>query len=89
MKKIKALCYTKGHFGKNIREILDTDNKNLYSMGRYPTKIVKEDLPEYYIEFSSRTIWYMTGDLKPAGVVDIESNATKWNQVGRDDSGWI
>ncbi len=85
MKKIKALCYTKGHFGKNIREILDTDNKNLYSMGRYPTKIVKEDLPEYYIEFSSRTIWYMTGYLKTAGVVDIEYKATKINHLFKDD----
>ncbi len=85
MKKIKALCYTKGHFGKNIREILNTDNKNLYSMGRYPTKIVKEDLPEYYIEFSSRTIWYMTGYLKTAGVVDIEYEATKINHLFKDD----
>lgn len=85
MKKTKALCYTKGHFGKRIREILDTDNKNLYSMGRYPTKIIKEDLPEFYIEFSSRTIWYMTGYLKTLGVVDIEYKEAKNNHLFKDD----
>lgn len=85
MKRIKALCYTKGHFGKGIREIVDTDNECLYSMGRYPTKIKKEDLPEDYIEFRSRVIWYMTGYLKTSGVVDIDYKAMKINHLFKDD----
>ena len=42
MKRINATCYTKGKFGKRLRETLDTDNEYLYSQGRYPTKIKKE-----------------------------------------------
>lgn len=59
-KRIKVICYTKGHFGKGFREIVDTDNEYLYFMGTYPTKLKKRDLPEDYIEFKSRVIWYMT-----------------------------
>lgn len=85
MKNIKALCYTKGHFGKRFREIVDTDNEYLYSMGHYPTKIKREELPEDYIEFRSRVIWYMTGYLKTSGVVDIGYKATKINHLFKDD----
>jgi len=84
-KRIKAICYTKGHFGKGFREIVDTDNEYLYSMGTYPTKLKKEDLPEDYIEFKSRVIWYMTGYLKTAGVVDIGYQARKINHLFKDD----
>lgn len=85
MKRIKALCYTKGHYGKGFREIIDTNNENLYSMGRYPTKIKVEDLPEDYIKFQSRVIWYMTGYLKASGVVDIDYKAMKINHLFKDD----
>lgn len=85
MKRIKALCYTKGHFGKGFREIVDTTNEYLYSMGRYPTKLKKEDLPEDFIEFQSRVIWYMTGYLKTSGVVDIGYKAMKVNHLFKDD----
>lgn len=44
MKRIKALYYTKGRFGKRAIEIVDADSENLYSMGQHPTKIKKEDL---------------------------------------------
>ena len=84
-KRIKAICYTKGHFGKGFREIVDTDNEYLYSMGTYPTKLKKEDLPEDYIEFKSRVIWYMTGYLKTTGVVDIGYQARKINHLFKDD----
>lgn len=46
MKKINATVYTKGKFGKGFRKTLDTENEFLYSQGRYPTKIKKED--DYY-----------------------------------------
>lgn len=48
--RINSFIYTYGKFGKGFREILDTENKFLYSHGRYPTKIVAEDLPEDYIK---------------------------------------
>ena len=58
-KRLKSYLYTKGKFGKRFREVLDTNNEYLYSHGRYPTKIRKEDLTEDYIEFRSRVIWYI------------------------------
>ncbi len=85
MKKIKAFYYTKGHYGKRFRETVDTDNEYLYSRGRYPTKIKKEDLPEDYIEFRSRAIWYMIGYLKTSGVVDIAYKPLKINHLFKDD----
>ena len=48
--RINSFIYTYGKFGKGLRETLDTENKFLYSHGRYPTKIVAEDLPEDYIK---------------------------------------
>lgn len=85
MKKINANVYTKGKFGKRPRKIIDTDNEYLYSNGRYPTKIKKEDLPEDYIEFKSRVIWYMTGYLKTSNVIDVKYMATKLNHLFKDD----
>lgn len=49
-KRINSLIYTFGKFGKGWREILDTDNPNLYSHGRYPTKITADDLPKDYLK---------------------------------------
>lgn len=85
MSRINAKFYTKGKFGKGFRETIDTDNEHLYSRGHYPTKIRKEDLPEDYIEFNSRAIWYMTGYLKTSGVIDIDYKATKVNHLFKDD----
>lgn len=85
MSRINANFYTKGKFGKRIREIVDTDNEFLYSKGQYPTKIKKEDLPEDYIEFRSRAIWYMTGYIKTSGIVDINYRALKINHLFKDD----
>lgn len=85
MKKIKALYYTKGRFGKRAREIVDADNENLYSMGQYPTQIKKEDLPKDYIEFKSRVIWYMTGYLKTSDVKDVYYIYVKQNHLFKDD----
>lgn len=57
MKKINAYFYTQGKFGKHFRETVDTNNEYLYSRGRYPTKIKKEDLPEDYIrQFGDKEI---------------------------------
>ena len=46
MKKINSNWYTRGKYGREWREIIDTENEKLYSMGQYPTKIKKEDLPK-------------------------------------------
>lgn len=83
--KIKSNFYTKGKFGKRFRETLDTHNQYLYSRGHYPTKIKKEDLPEDYIEFKSRVIWYMTGYLKTSGIVDINYRPMEMNHLFKDD----
>ena len=57
MKKINAYFYTRGKFGKDFRETVDTNNEYLYSRGHYPTKIKKEDLPEDYIrQFGDKEI---------------------------------
>lgn len=85
MKKINSYFYTKGKFGKRLRETLDTENEYLYAQGRYPTKIKKEDLSEDYIEFKSRSIWYMTGYLKTSGIIDIDYKAIKINHLFKDD----
>lgn len=85
MKKIDAYFYTEGKLGKRFRETLARDNEYLYSLGKYPTKIKKEDLPEYYIKFRSRVIWYMTGYLKTLGVVDIDYEALNINHLFKDD----
>lgn len=85
MSKIYANVYTKGRFGKEFREIIDTNNEYLYSNGRYPTKIKKKDLPEDYIEFCSRVIWYMTGYIKTSGIVEIDYKATQINHLFKDD----
>lgn len=85
VKRITAEFYTRGKFGKRLRETLDTGNPFLYSKGRYPTKITSEDLPEDYIEIHSRSIWYMTGYLKTSGIVDIGYTWIKENHLFKDD----
>ena len=83
--RINSYIYTYGKFGKGFREILDTENKFLYSHGRYPTKIVAEDLPEDYIKIHGRTLWYMTGFLKTSEIVDIQYKMAKLNHLFKDD----
>ncbi len=84
-KRITSYVYTRGKFGKRLRETLDTENPFLYSHGRYPTKITAEDLSEDYIEFRSRVIWYMTGYLKTSGIVDMEYRPLRINHMFKDD----
>ena len=85
MKKINAYFYTKGKFGKRINKTVDIDNEYLYSLGHYPTKIKKEDLPEYYIKYISRVNLYLTGYLKTSGVVDMDYQALHINHLFKDD----
>lgn len=84
-KRINSFIYTKGKFGKGWRETCDTDNKFLYSHGRYPTKITAEDLPGDYLSIHSRAIWYMQGYLKMSGIVDMKYRWTKVNHLFKDD----
>lgn len=84
-KRITAEIYTKGKFGKRIRETLDTENPYLYSCGRYKTKITENDLPEDYIPIHSRSIWYMHGFLKTSGIVDMDYTYCKENHLFKDD----
>lgn len=85
MKKLKSNIYTKGKFNKLFIETTDTNNEFLYSYGKYPTKIRKEDLTDDYVEFRSRVTWYMIGYIKTSGVVDIKYKATKMNHLFKDD----
>ncbi|MCD8253479.1 MAG: hypothetical protein LUD40_16480 [Phocaeicola dorei] len=84
-KKINALFYTKGKFGSRLRETLDTTSGTLYSKGKYKTKIKVEELPSNYIEFFSRSIWYMTGYLKTSDIKDVKYRALKINHLFKDD----
>lgn len=84
-KRFNSPIYTKGKFGKLYRETINTDNECLYSHGIYPTKIKKEDLPEYYIEICSRTFWYLTAYLKTTGIIDIKYEMCKVNHMFKDD----
>ena len=84
-KRFNSVLYTKGKFGKRLRETLDTDNELLYSHGRYATKIREEDLPEDYAKIHSRAIWYMTGYLKTSGVRDVRFRAINNNHLFKDD----
>ena len=88
-KKITAPVYTKGKYGREFRVTADTDNPFLYSMGRYPTKITKEDLPDDYIEIHSRVIWYMTGYLRTSGIVDLLYRPLRMNHMFKDDCLYI
>ncbi len=85
MKRIHAFFYTKGRFGRRIRETLDTDTEFLYSLGHYPTKIQESDLPEYYCRIHSRAIWYMEGFVRTAGVKYIEYSFVDENHLFKDD----
>ena len=59
---------------------------NIYMLGgHYPKKIKKEDLPEDFVEFHSRSIWYMYGYLKTSGVIDVGYNPFKINHLFKDD----
>lgn len=84
-KRFNSIFYTEGKFGKGFREVVNRGSKNLYSKGHYPTKITPEDLPEDYVKFSSRTIWYMDGYVKTSGVVDIYYTSLKINHLFKDD----
>ena len=84
-KRIAANLYTCGRFGKGWRETLDRDNPYLYSGGRYPTKIIADDLPEDYIRIHSRFTWYMTGYLRTSGIVDMAYAWVKENHLFKDD----
>lgn len=83
--RINSYIYTCGKFGKGYREILDTKNPNLYSHGRYPTKITADDLPEDYLKIRSRATWYMDGYIKTSGVKDIKYSWIKENHLFKDD----
>lgn len=86
MSRINSNWYTKGKFDrKNWRNTIDTENEFLYSKGRYPTKIRKEDLPKDYVKFQSRTICYMTGFVKTSGVKDLYYTYIKENHLFKDD----
>jgi len=88
-KRVTAHVYTCGKFGKGWRETLDQGNPCLYSGGRYPTKITKEDLPEDYIKIHSRSIWYMIGYLKTSDIVDMDYTWVRENHLFKDDRIYI
>ncbi len=88
-KRIKSPLYTEGKYGKRYRETVDEDNMYLYSKGMYPTKITKEDLPEYYINIIDRMHWYLRGYIKTAGIIDMKYEPSKVNHLFKDDRLYI
>ena len=89
MKRIHAYIYTKGKFGKEFREIVDTDNPFLYSGGYNRTKIRQEDLPEWYCPIHSRSIWYMNGFVRTEGVKYVYFKYVPENHLFKDDHIYI
>jgi hypothetical protein len=85
MSVIKAPFYMEGRYSKKIRWVDDTDNKCLYSQGRYRTKITAEDLPQYYIKCHSRSFWYSHGYVRTKGVKYIDYSYCKENHLFKDD----
>lgn len=85
MKKINANWYTTGKIDRRNWQINKDENGYLYSEGRYLTKIKKDDLPTDYIEFHSRTIWYMDGFIKTSGVKDLFFEYRKDNHFLKND----
>lgn len=89
MKKPNAPFYTKGKLvvvredGRLSRRIAHTNQ--LFSMGRYATKIPENAIPEWYVPIRSRAIWYMDGFLKVKGVSDIAYTYVKENHLFKDD----
>lgn len=84
-KKIKSNLYTKGKFGKRIREILFTDTEFLYEEGRRKSNIREEDLLEDYIMIHSRTLWYMDGFVKLSDVKYAYCTTVHENHYRKDD----
>lgn len=84
-KKITANWYTKGKLNRRNWQIDEDENGYLYSEGRNLTKLKKEDLTVDYIEFRSRTIWYMDGYLKTSGVKDLFYEYRKDNHLFKND----
>lgn len=84
-KKIKSKLYTKGKFGKRIREILFTDTEYLYEEGRRKSNIRQEDLPEDYLKINSRTLWYMDGFVKLSDVKFAYCTIIHENHYRKDD----
>lgn len=84
-KKLKSNLYTKGKFGKRIREILFTDTEYLYEVGRRKSNITENDLPEDYIKIHSRTLWYMYGFVKLSGVKYAYCTTIHENHYRKDD----
>ena len=85
MKKINADWYSKGKIDRKTWRPTDEKNEYLYSLGWHPTKIKKEDLPKDYIEFRSKTIWYLTGFVRTSGVKDLYYTYIKENYLFKDD----
>ncbi len=85
MKRIESTYYTEARFGKSLRPIIDNDNPYLYSKGRYPTKIKKEELPEHYIPVRSRVFEYTDGFIKMTGIVDMDYTYSRNNHLFKDD----
>lgn len=84
-KKIMANWYTKGKLNRRNWQIDEDENGYLYSEGRNLTKLKKEDLTADYIEFHSRTIWYMDGYVKTSGVKDLFFEYRKDNHLFKND----
>ena len=84
-KKIKSKLYTKGKFGKRIRETLYTDTECLYEEGRRKSNIKEEDLSEDYVKIHSRTLWYMFGYVKLSDVKFVYCTTVHENHYRKDD----
>jgi len=84
MKQINAFLYTQEKISNNSQD-KDKQDNYLYSKGIYKTTLEKEDLTPDYLEFSCKTINYVTGYVKTSRVIDIKYKATKDSSLFEND----
>lgn len=85
MGKPHAAFYTADKLGRLPRVIETRGNGTLFSKGRYPTKFTPGDLPEDYIEISSRVFGPTRAWVKASGAVDAAYRPMRLNHMFKDD----
>lgn len=85
MGKPAATFYTADKLSRLPRVIETRGNGTLFSKGRYPTKLAPGDLPESYIEVSSRVFGATRAWVKASAAVDAVYKPMRINHMFKDD----
>ena len=85
MAKPHATFYTADKLSRLPRVIESRGEGTLFSKGRYPTKLTPDDLPESYIEVSSRVFGTTRAWVKASGAADAAYKPMRINHMFKDD----